>query len=59
MPEYKGKRSTVTFPVELYEEIASMAKHETRTVSQMVVVLCQEAIAKRRAFQEEKDKEDK
>lgn len=47
MPEYKGKRNTVTFPVEVYEEIAAMAKQETRTVSQMVVVLCQEAITAR------------
>lgn len=47
MPEYKGKRSSVTFPVDIYEEIAKMATQETRTVSQMVVVLCQEAIAAR------------
>jgi paraquat-inducible protein B len=35
MPEYKGKRNTVTFPIELYDEIAKMAKSETRTLSQM------------------------
>ncbi|MBD6620819.1 hypothetical protein FNW02_34980 [Komarekiella sp. 'clone 1'] len=52
MPEYKGKRNTITFPVEVYEEIAAMAKQETRTVSQMVVVLCQEAIAARENKQE-------
>ncbi|MBD2255332.1 ribbon-helix-helix domain-containing protein [Nostoc parmelioides] len=47
MPKYKGKRVNVTFPVEVYEQVAGLASDETRTVSQMVVVLCQEAIAAR------------
>lgn len=44
MPRYKGKRSNVTFPPALYEEVADLAAQETRTVSQMVVLLVQEAL---------------
>ena len=47
MGEYKGKRQTVTFPVKLHNVLTKTAKAETRTVSQMVVVLCQEALTAR------------
>jgi metal-responsive CopG/Arc/MetJ family transcriptional regulator len=44
---YRGKRVAVTFPVKLYEEIESMSKDETTSLSQMVVRLCLEAVAAR------------
>jgi hypothetical protein len=47
MPKYKGKRVNVTFPVEVYEQITELASDEIRTVSQMVVVLCREAMLTR------------
>ncbi|MGJ5676747.1 MAG: ribbon-helix-helix domain-containing protein [Nostochopsis sp.] len=60
MPKYRGKRSNVTFPTDVYEKIADLANQETRTVSQMVVVLCQEALAAReQKSPSPKDKEDK
>jgi hypothetical protein len=47
MPKYKGKRVNVTFPIEVYEQVAALGSDETRTVSQIVVVLCQEAMGAR------------
>ncbi|HIK08050.1 MAG TPA: hypothetical protein IGS40_25750 [Trichormus sp. M33_DOE_039] len=46
-PKYRGKRSNVTFPPAVYDAIAKLAETETRTVSQMVVVLCGEALKER------------
>lgn len=45
--QYRGKRNTVTFPVELAEKIQELATEENRTYSQMVVTLCIEAIKNR------------
>lgn len=46
-PKYKGKRIAVTCSPTLYEVVDGLADEETRTVSQMVVVLVQEALATR------------
>lgn len=48
--QYRGKRNSVTFPVELSENIQTLADKENRTFSQMVVQLCSEAIKKRQEF---------
>lgn len=47
MPKYKGKRSNVTFPVATYETIKRLSERETKTLSQMVVTLCEEALKTR------------
>jgi predicted DNA-binding ribbon-helix-helix protein len=44
---YKGKRSNVTFPVALYEQIEKLAEKETISFSQMIVRLSIEAMAAR------------
>lgn len=48
MPQYKGKRVMVTMPEELHEEVEKAAETETRTKSQMIVVLVQEALFNRK-----------
>lgn len=47
MPKYKGKRSNVTFPPAVYDTIAELAEKETKTVSMMIVSLCEEALKAR------------
>lgn len=47
MPQYKGKRSNVTFSVATYETVKRLAETETKTLSQMVVTLCEEALKAR------------
>ncbi|GAA6622996.1 ribbon-helix-helix domain-containing protein [Scytonema sp. NUACC26] len=47
MPKYKGKRSNVTFPLATFETLSALAERETKTVSQMVVSLCEEALKAR------------
>jgi hypothetical protein len=44
---YKSRRVTVNFPEALYERIALAAERETRTVSQQIVHLCNEAFETR------------
>lgn len=46
-PKYRGKRIAVTCPQNLYDVVDELASKETRTVSQMVVVLMQEALQAR------------
>jgi hypothetical protein len=57
LPKYKGKRSNVTFPRAVYDTIARVAEEETRTVSSMVVVLCEESL-KRRGIEIAADEEE-
>lgn len=45
--KYKGKRITITFPPEVYEQIAKLADNEHRTFSQTTVVLCIESLKSR------------
>lgn len=47
MPKYKGKRSNVTFPVATFETLTALAERETKSVSQIVVALCEEALKAR------------
>ena len=53
MSKYKGKRSFVTFPPELYDLIKRLSEKETRSFSGMVVVLVKEALVRRGLLQEE------
>lgn len=43
--KYKGKKVSVVLPLELYEQIEKLATEDVRSVSSMVVKLCQAAIA--------------
>ncbi|WP_414530354.1 ribbon-helix-helix domain-containing protein [Nodularia chucula] len=47
LDRYKGKRHTVTFPENMYQTIQKMSQEDNRTVSQMIVQLCSEAIKHR------------
>ena len=51
MPDkkYKGKKLSVVFPDNLFEEIERLAVDDVRSISSMVVRLCVEAIENRKS----------
>ncbi|MBW4607996.1 MAG: hypothetical protein KME22_12425 [Hassallia sp. WJT32-NPBG1] len=48
----KSKKTSIVVPIEIYSEIDNLAVDESRTVSQMMVVLMKEALEQRRQKQE-------
>ncbi|MBW4505122.1 MAG: hypothetical protein KME64_01165 [Scytonematopsis contorta HA4267-MV1] len=44
----KSKKTSIVVPIEIYNEIEKLSVEESRTVSQMMVVLMKEALEKRR-----------
>jgi hypothetical protein len=44
---YRGKKTSIVVPTDLYEVIEKMAVDESRSVSQMMVVLLREAVQSR------------
>jgi hypothetical protein len=47
----KSKKTSIVVPIEIYNEIENLAAGESRTVSQMMVVLMKEALEQRRQKQ--------
>ena len=46
-PKYKGKRIHVTCPQDIYKLFSELARKESRTDSQMMLVLAKEAMISR------------
>jgi metal-responsive CopG/Arc/MetJ family transcriptional regulator len=46
--KYKGKKLSVVFPQEVFQEIEELSEAETRSMSQMVVQLVKEALSSRK-----------
>jgi hypothetical protein len=44
----KSKKTSIVVPIEVYSEIENLAVDESRTISQMMVVLMKEALQQRR-----------
>ncbi len=56
-PKYKGKRIYVTCPQNLYRILNELARKESRTDSQMMVVLAKEALSARGISLPDEDEE--